>query len=144
MPPHTDFDTLSEKYWGEILERTVSSNSLQAYNEHNANENAFAESADQQYHQLGCFKYSANDLSNGFCYQRHEQFMGGGDTLRPHKNDKFIDKKTTTMQQNNTNLANFSNSEPHLFDHYIHDINCAKNELFFKDKHSANGEPSDM
>lgn len=24
-----DYDTLSEKYWGEILERTVSSNSLQ-------------------------------------------------------------------------------------------------------------------
>lgn len=26
---HTDYDTLSEKYWGEILERTVSSSSLQ-------------------------------------------------------------------------------------------------------------------
>lgn len=29
-PPRPDFETLSEKYWGEILERTVSSSSLQA------------------------------------------------------------------------------------------------------------------
>ncbi|KAK6635127.1 hypothetical protein RUM44_000376 [Polyplax serrata] len=29
-PPRTDLEGLSEKYWGEILERTVSSNSLQA------------------------------------------------------------------------------------------------------------------
>lgn len=28
-PPQSDYDTLSEKYWGEILERTVSSSSLQ-------------------------------------------------------------------------------------------------------------------
>lgn len=145
-PPHTDFDTLSEKYWGEILERTVSSSSLQAlqrsYSEHNPNENAIADSAAQQYHhQLGCFKCSTNDLSNGYHYQRHQQFMGG--TLRPHKNDKFNDKKSETMHQNNTNLANFSNSEPHLCDHYIHDINCAKNELYFKNEHS-NNDPSNM
>lgn len=29
-PPRPDFEGLSEKYWGEILERTVSSNSLHA------------------------------------------------------------------------------------------------------------------
>lgn len=29
-PPQTDLDGLSEKYWGDILERTVSSNSLHA------------------------------------------------------------------------------------------------------------------
>lgn len=29
-PPRTDLEGLSEKYWGEILERTVSSNSLHA------------------------------------------------------------------------------------------------------------------
>lgn len=147
-PPHTDFDTLSEKYWGEILERTVSSSSLQAlqrsYSEHNANEHTIAHSAAQQYHQLGCFKCSATDLSNGYHYERHQkQFMSGGGTLRPHKNDKFNDKKSETIQPNQTNLANFSNSEPHLCDHYIHDINCAKNELYFKDEHS-NNDPSDM
>ena len=30
-----DFDGLSEKYWGEILERTFSSNSLHAIQQHN-------------------------------------------------------------------------------------------------------------
>lgn len=145
MPPHTDFDTLSEKYWGEILERTVSSSSLQTLqrscSEHNANENAIADSAAQQYHQFECFKCSVNDLSNGYHFQRHQPFMGG--TLRPHANDKFIDKKSKALQPNHTNLANFSNSEPRLCDHYIHDINCAKNELYFKDEHSNKG-PSNM
>lgn len=28
----------------------------------------------------------------------------------------------------NTNSENLSNSEPHLCDHFIHDINCAKNK----------------
>lgn len=146
MPPHTDFDTLSEKYWGEILERTMSSSSLQAlqrsHSEHNANECTIADSVAEQYHQLGCFKCSANDLSNGYHYLRHQQFTNG--TLRAtHKHDKFIDKQTRMLQKNNTNLANFSNSEPHLCDHYIHDINCAKNELFYKDEQS-NKDSSNM
>lgn len=145
MPPHIDFETLSEKYWGEILERTVSSSSLQAlqrsYSEQNANENTIADSAAQQYHQLGCFKCSTNDLSNDYHYQRQQQLTAG--TLRPHKNDKFIDKHSNALLQNNSNLAHFSNSEPHLCDHYSHDINCAKNELYFKDEHLSK-DPSNM
>lgn len=144
MQPQTDFDTLSEKYWGEILERTVSSNSLQAlqrsYNQQHAA--TIASSAAQQYHQLGCLQSSVIDLSNGY----HPPAHG---SLRPlkknhhqqpqhrhnHQLHQLVNKKAVS------NLSNFSNSEPHLCDHYLHDINCAKNKLCFDDRHSIKGLP---
>lgn len=147
IQPQTDFETLSEKYWGEILERTVSSNSLQAlqrtYNQQNSS--TIAANAAQQYHQLGCFQSSVTDLNNGY----HSQQIHG--TLRPSQK-KYQQQLQNQQQQQQyyrqsqlmnkklvSNLSNFSNSEPHLCDHFLHDINCAKNKLCFDDRHSIKG-----
>lgn len=139
--PQTDFDTLSEKYWGEILERTVSSNSLQAlqrsYNQNNVT--TIPPNVVEQYHQLGCFQSSVIDLSNG--YYNPQQMHG---TLRPFQkkssedqaklNQNYLQQQSRQYFQQNELInkklvSNFSNSEPHLCEHYMHDINCAKNKL---------------
>lgn len=129
IPPQTDFDTLSEKYWGEILERTVSSSSLQAlqrtYNNQPLQQNS---NITQQLHQFGCIKSSTIDLNNG--YYHHQQI------------EQQIEKQLNQQpMRTDTNLANFSNSEPRLCDHYLHDINCAKNKLYLNDTHPINGLP---
>jgi hypothetical protein len=87
----TDYDGLSEKYWGDILERTFSSNSLHAlqhqHNHHN--------------HHHGSRHFGNNTAFSDINLNRSE-----------------------------TNLY-YSNSEPRLCDHDLHDINCAKNKAFF-------------
>lgn len=89
----TDFDGLSEKYWGEILERTFSSNSLHALQHH---------------------------------HQHNHHTM--------HDNKHHFSNNTTFSDINlNRSEANlyYSNSEPRLCEHDLHDINCAKNKAFF-------------
>lgn len=90
----TDYDGLSEKYWGDILERTFSSNSLHAlqhqHNHHN-------------HHPM----------------HSSRQHFGN--------NTAFSD---INLNRSETNLY-YSNSEPRLCDHDLHDINCAKNKAFF-------------
>lgn len=95
---NTDFDGLSEKYWGEILERTFSSNSLHALQHQNHQHN----------HQTQVHK------SNG----KHHHFGN---------NATFSD---INLNRSDTNLY-YSNSEPRLCEHDLHDINCAKNKAFF-------------
>jgi hypothetical protein len=92
--PGTDFDRLSEKYWGEILERTFSSNSLHALQ--------------HSHHQT--------QMHNNNGKQHH--FYG---------NNTFGD---VNLRRSDTNLY-YSNSEPRLCEHDLHDINCAKNKAFF-------------
>ena len=117
-PPRHDFEAISEKYWGEILERTVSSSSLQAlqrtYGQHHLHSN---------HHQS--HKTSVIDLNNshGNCHNSKQQMHDG-------------------IVTGGTNLSNFSNSEPRLCEHYHHDINCAKNKSFLNDsRHSIKGLP---
>lgn len=99
----TDFDGLSEKYWGEILERSFSSNSLQA---------------SVQYHQQQ--------------QQRNNRMMMLHNSSRHHLNDKNTKFSDINLNRDETNLY-YSNSEPHLVCEYDlqHDINCAKNKPFF-------------
>lgn len=89
----TDFDGLSEKYWGEILERTFSSNSLHALQHH---------------------------------HQHNHHTM--------HNNKHHFSNNTAlsdiNLNRSETNLY-YSNSEPRLCEHDLHDINCAKNKAFF-------------
>lgn len=89
----SDFDGLSEKYWGEILERTFSSNSLHAL-QHNHQHNHHA------------MHNNKHHFSN---------------------NTAFSD---INLNRSETNLY-YSNSEPRLCEHDLHDINCAKNKAFF-------------
>lgn len=96
-----DYDGLSEKYWGDILERTFSSNSLHAiqlnhYNHHHQNHN-----------------------HNNTMHNNRKHHFGN--------NTAFSD---INLNRSETNLY-YSNSEPRLCDHDLHDINCAKNKAFF-------------
>ncbi|XP_070505572.1 trace amine-associated receptor 1 [Chironomus tepperi] len=100
---NTDFDGLSEKYWGEILERTFSSNSLHALQHQNHY---------QHNHQTQAHNNSRS--SNG----KYHHF--GNSTA-------FSD---INLNRSDTNLY-YSNSEPRLCEHDLHDINCAKNKAFF-------------
>lgn len=101
----TDFDGLSEKYWGEILERSFSSNSLHALQFNN--------------------------------HHQHNQ-------LHPLYNQKHHFNNNTALSDINLNRSEtnlyYSNSEPRLCDHDLHDINCAKNQAFFGAFEKNNGD----
>lgn len=107
----TDFDRLSEKYWGEILERTLSSNSLHALQRN--------------------YGHGARN-SNNIHYSRSSI----------HQNNNNNDHNPSNLLSNNNNFSDlnlnktesnlyYSNSEPRLCEHDLHDINCAKNKAFF-------------
>lgn len=87
-PPKHDIEGLSEKYWGEILERTVSSSSLHALQ--------------RSYGQHGTHNNSMSGLNQSL---------------------------------------HVSSSEPRLCEHDLHDINCAKNQMFTCSRHSIKGLP---
>jgi hypothetical protein len=95
----TDYDGLSEKYWGEILERTFSSNSLHALQHHHNQHN--------HHHTM---------------HNNH-----GGSKHHFGNHTAFSD---INLNRSETNLY-YSNSEPRLCEHDLHDINCAKNKAFF-------------
>jgi hypothetical protein len=98
---NTDFDGLSEKYWGEILERTFSSNSIHALQHH--------QPLQQQRH-----------------HPQHNHHH-----TQVHHNGKFHHPfSDINLNRSDTNLY-YSNSEPRLCELDLHDINCAKNKAFF-------------
>lgn len=101
---HTDYDGLSEKYWGEILERTFSSNSLHALQHHQPT----------QHHQQQQHNHHTQVHHNGKFH--HHPF-----------NAAFSD---INLNRSDTNLY-YSTSEPRLCELDLHDINCAKNKAFF-------------
>lgn len=111
-PSRLDFETLSEKYWGEILERTVSSSSLQAL------QRAYGHQRAQHTTELGLHKSSVLDLNNGM----------GGDISSGRGDGGHYHNHQTAV-----NLSNFSSSEPRLCEHFHHDINCAKSKALFND-----------
>lgn len=101
----TDIDGLSEKYWGEILERTLSSTSLhnlQRTYGHNHNH------------------YQTNHFSTHNSHQinNHSNLLN---------NNTYSD---INLNKSENNLY-YSNSEPQICEHDLHDINCAKNKAFF-------------
>ncbi|CAO1431342.1 unnamed protein product [Diamesa serratosioi] len=99
----TDFDGLSEKYWGEILERTLSSSSLHALQQ--------TYGAQNHHHYNNHFSTSSNN-------HHHNNLL---------TNNTYSD---INLNKSETNLY-YSNSEPRLCEHDLHDINCAKNTQFF-------------
>ncbi|XP_055856353.1 beta-3 adrenergic receptor isoform X2 [Episyrphus balteatus] len=96
-----DIEGLSEKYWGEILERTVSSGSLHAM------QKSFS-SPHQPHHVTTSFSKNS-DLSLTIRENGEDGNGGGGSSA------SILDK--------------FSSSEPKLCEHiYHHDASCAKNK----------------
>ena len=103
----------SEKYWGEILERTLSSNSIHALQRtygHNTPR--------QHYNHHNYHNHSNSNVNSGDIF-----------SIKPG---------TTNIKESNLGLYH-SNSEPELCEHDLHDINCAKNKAYFKG--FTNGPP---
>lgn len=90
-----DIEGMSEKYWGEILERTVSSGSL---------------------HALQRSFHSPMQL-----HQFHPK--------RPIQLTTSFSKNSNLNLTEEDNAANYSNSEPKLYEpHIYHDASCAKSQ----------------
>lgn len=121
--PRPDFETLSEKYWGEILERTVSSSSLQAL------QRAYGHSPHVHQTEMNLHKSSILELNNG---------IGGGDIGI----DGTVIGSTHNHHHHMANLSNFSSSEPRLCEHFHHDINCAKSKAAFNERTTIKGLPN--
>jgi hypothetical protein len=112
---NTDFEGLSEKYWGEILERTFSSNSLHALQQQHQQQQ---QQQQQQQH---------NHQQHQRHYQQQHQHNNNGKHHHFGNHTAFSD---INLNRSDTNLY-YSNSEPRLCEHDLHDINCAKNKAFF-------------
>lgn len=110
----SDIDGLSEKYWGEILERSFSSNSLHTPSQY------------QHQHQ------------NHQNHNRMSAMMHHNNNGKHHNGTLFSD---INLNRSETNLY-YSNSEPHLVSEYDlqHDINCAKNRAFFGAFHTKDDD----
>ncbi|XP_013113447.2 dopamine receptor 2 [Stomoxys calcitrans] len=121
-----DIEGLSEKYWGEILERTVSSNSL-----HAAMQKSYAPTATHLYHPHAYHPPTAN-VGNTMTtsFSKHSD-------LNLHiseQDDVLVDAGNTNMMMTTpgtgSDLNKFSTSEPKLFDaeedEYGHEAQCAK------------------
>lgn len=126
-----DIEGLSEKYWGEILERTVSSGSLHAltksfphaaphhyYAHHQpTHQQTFAPPPHNPTMTTSFSKHSELNLNLALAEQErhaaalHDASGGGG-----------------TSALNAYELSKFSSSEPKLCEHIYHDANCAKNK----------------
>ncbi|XP_070140161.1 5-hydroxytryptamine receptor 1D [Drosophila kikkawai] len=100
-----DIEGLSEKYWGEILERTMSSGNLSAMQKN-----------------LPHLPYTHHLVHQLHQPQQH------------HQQQTTSFSKASDLQLNLSQaataaeLGKFSNSEPKLCEHLFHDINCAKNK----------------
>lgn len=121
-----DIEGLSEKYWGEILERTVSSNSLHA---------AMQKSYQQHYHhghqqQQQQQQQHATGVNNPSTMMTTSFSKQSDLNLHIHEHDdNLVDAANIT-----SDLNKFSTSEPKLCEHQqhhlqhqqYHDIHCAK------------------
>lgn len=143
--PQTDLDGLSEKYWGDILERTVSSNSLhhlhhiygQSPTLHTRNS---APPDDDNY---TYFQHPSNRLNGTSClpYRPHSVSINTGTTTLPTIVMYTSPEETSVgaasgMEANNSTSANSYSDiskvkcEEHSFQHEAH---CAKNSSFLAD-----------
>uniref|UniRef100_A0A1A9WXJ0 G-protein coupled receptors family 1 profile domain-containing protein n=1 Tax=Glossina brevipalpis TaxID=37001 RepID=A0A1A9WXJ0_9MUSC len=105
-----DIERLSEKYWGEILERTVSSNSLQAFMQKGYTAPSYHQEA--YTHPFGMTTFSEYCKLN----------MRGGE----HEDGSVIN--STNVAVSDSDLNKFSTSEPKLSDCDVHDVYCAKSK----------------
>ncbi|XP_017062004.1 5-hydroxytryptamine receptor 1A [Drosophila ficusphila] len=113
-----DIEGLSEKYWGEILERTVSSGNLSAMQKHLPPHLPYAHHLVHQLHQP---------------QQHHQQSQQGQQGQQTTSFSKASDLQLNlnlggSQAATAAELGKFSNSEPKLCEHLFHDANCAKSK----------------
>ncbi|XP_034478231.1 5-hydroxytryptamine receptor 1D [Drosophila innubila] len=108
-----DIEGLSEKYWGEILERTVSSGNLHAM------QKTFPHFPYHQHSGIGV---------HGHVHQVHQPQQHQTTSFSKHS-DLHLNISTTAQEATAAELSKFSTSEPKLCEHLFHDANCAKSKL---------------
>ncbi|XP_067627773.1 uncharacterized protein [Eurosta solidaginis] len=124
-----DIEGLSEKYWGEILERTVSSGSLHALTK------SFPHAAPHHYyaahHQLPHQQslpapppHTASTMTTSF--SKHSEL--NLNLVQAEHERHAATLHDARMGVNAYELSKFSNSEPKLCEHIYHDASCAKNK----------------
>ncbi|KAI8039540.1 hypothetical protein M5D96_006954 [Drosophila gunungcola] len=105
-----DIEGLSEKYWGEILERTVSSGNLSAMQKNLPHHLPYTH-PHHLVHQLHQPQ------------QHHQQQTTSFSKASDLQLDLNLSQAATAAE-----LGKFSNSEPKLCEHLFHDVNCAKSK----------------
>ena len=109
-----DIEGLSEKYWGEILERTVSSGNLHAM------QKSFPNFPYHQHSGVGV---------HGYVHQVHQPQQHQTTSFSKHS-DLHLNMSTNAAQEATAaELSKFSTSEPKLCEHLFHDANCAKSKV---------------
>lgn len=103
-----DIERLSEKYWGEILERTVSSNSLHAFMQKSY--------AAPSYHQ--------DAYTHPFRMTSFNEYS----KLNLHASEHGNSSAINSTNMSDSDLNKFSTSEPNLSDCDVHDAYCAKSK----------------
>ncbi|KAI8114669.1 5-hydroxytryptamine receptor 1A, partial [Lucilia cuprina] len=135
-----DIEGLSEKYWGEILERTVSSNSLHAAMQKSFMPTQQHYGQQQPLHHHGHHQQQASGVNNPMMMMT-TSFSKQSDLnlhIREH-DDNLVDSANTMSTTTTSDLNKFSTSEPKLCEHeyqqqqqhhlqhqHHHDIHCAK------------------
>ncbi|XP_030379210.1 beta-3 adrenergic receptor [Scaptodrosophila lebanonensis] len=112
-----DIEGLSEKYWGEILERTVSSGNLNAMQKsiphmpyhHHAGHHTHHQ---PQQHQVAAVSGSGATNTMTTSFSKHSD----------------LNLHISTQEATAAELSKFSNSEPKLCEHLFHDAHCAKSK----------------
>ncbi|CAD7011661.1 unnamed protein product [Ceratitis capitata] len=125
-----DIEGLSEKYWGEILERTVSSGSLHALTK------SFPHAAPHHYyvHHQPMHQHTLPPPHTGTMttsFSKHSE-MNLNLALAEHERHAAALHDASGIGAsgalNAYELSKFSSSEPKLCEHIYHDASCAKNK----------------
>lgn len=111
-----DIEGLSEKYWGEILERTVSSGNLHAM------QKSFPHFPYHQHSGVGVHVHQLHQP------QQHQHQQHQTTSFSKHS-DLHLNISSAAQEATAAELSKFSTSEPKLCEHLFHDANCAKSKL---------------
>uniref|UniRef100_A0A182QWR3 G-protein coupled receptors family 1 profile domain-containing protein n=1 Tax=Anopheles farauti TaxID=69004 RepID=A0A182QWR3_9DIPT len=115
----------SEKYWGDILERTYSSGSINTL------------------HRLGTSSLGTfvNRTPTSYRCEAHQtQLMRNASSTSIAK-DRHYDRDGAHKDQTDFSALYPPGSDPQVCDHELHDINCAKNKAFFRGFNLHQGLP---
>uniref|UniRef100_A0A8D8ALR8 5-hydroxytryptamine receptor 1D n=1 Tax=Culex pipiens TaxID=7175 RepID=A0A8D8ALR8_CULPI len=129
--PRPDIECTSERYWGDILERTFSSCSINALPRSNSGSSAAAAYHQQQQHQTTTL-HRHHHRQNGGGHHRsnnsiHKLSSGGEHLCKEHRRPG-----TGSKESEFTVIFPTTNSDPQMScERELHDINCAKNRAFF-------------
>ncbi|XP_055536339.1 5-hydroxytryptamine receptor 1 isoform X2 [Wyeomyia smithii] len=122
--PRPDIEC-SEKYWGDILERTFSSGSINTIHRGTAS-NSAVYNMHRHPHRVHQYHYQ-HQLHNG--NSNHHSTNSIYKFPRDHDSDHYVD---SGRDGEFTVIFPTTNSDPQMTgEHELHDINCAKNRAFF-------------